>query len=191
MNVQQHERIAQIKKLSGYMNVALRWGGYFLWLAWLFFVLSIMSGGDAKFRVGDYPILASELNYWERALLSLVVTAFIFLLILIVQHIRELMRYFHQGEIFNKAAIAHARKALHYALIVWGSCLMLGIVSWLYTVLVTHPMLKLGGGKVALKVNFAINGDIFIGLMFFGLMYLLLWSLEIGRDLNEESELTI
>jgi hypothetical protein len=102
-----------------------------------------------------------------------------------------LIGHFHKGEVFNKAAIVHARKALFYALISWGGSLILEVAFWLYKVLFTQPILKLNGADVAFRLDFNIDGEIFIGIICFGLMYLLLWALEIGHDLNEESELTV
>ena len=191
MNLQQHERIEQIKKLSGYMHIALRWAWYFLWVAWPIAVLVILLGRDVYLNLGSTSFHASEGTYLQRVLAAGLVSVGFFFLIFLTRHFRELMGYFHKGEIFNKAAIAHARKALLYALISWCGSLILEIVFWLYKVLVTQPMLKLSGAGVELKFNYTINGEIFIGVICFGLMYLLLWALEIGHDLNEESELTV
>jgi hypothetical protein len=43
----------------------------------------------------------------------------------------------------------------------------------------------------SMRVNVNVDVSFIFALMFFGLMYVLLWALEIGSDLNEESELTI
>jgi len=52
-------------------------------------------------------------------------------------------------------------------------------VTWFYITTKSSP------------VDIPVNLDFIAALMFFGLMYVLLWALEIGCDLNEESELTI
>ena len=145
MNLQQHERIAQIKKLSGYMHAALRWAWYFLWLAWPIAVLAILLGKDVYLNLGSTSFHASEGSYVERVLAAGLVSIGFFFLIFLTKHFRELMRHFHKGEIFNKVAIAHARKALFYALISWGGSLILEVAFWLYKVLITQPMLKLSG----------------------------------------------
>lgn len=53
------------------------------------------------------------------------------------------------------------------------------IVNWFYSATKSSPIMV------------PVNLDFIGALMFFGLMYVLLWALEIGCDLNEESELTI
>ena len=116
MNLQQHERIEQIKKLSGYMHIALRWAWYFLWVAWPIAVLVILLGRDVYLNLGSTSFHASEGTYLQRVLAAGLVSVGFFFLIFLTRHFRELMGYFHKGEIFNKAAIAHARKAL---ILVW------------------------------------------------------------------------
>jgi hypothetical protein len=58
---------------------------------------------------------------------------------------------------------------------------------------VAGAALRLFAGSGLELFDFAseLFGTLFNGFLFFGLMYVLLWALEIGSDLNEESELTI
>lgn len=190
MNVQQHERIAHIKKLSGFMYIALRWMVYLLKLAWPLAVISALVGEKFTLTLAtNTPLSFDDASYAYRALAVILISIVLFFAIKIMSHFRDLMRHFHQGEIFNSEAIVHARKALFNALVLWGIGLAIQFGAWLCTL--TNTFLPNTGAKQGLKVNIGVDGDIFLGLIFFGLMYLLLWALEIGRDLNEESELTI
>jgi len=173
--------------------LALTWMLYFFWLALPVSILVVMltSQGGMKVTFGGYSFLVRELSYVQRGLLSLMSSALILTLILFVRHFRELMRHFQQGEIFNSVAIVHARKALSFALILWSLSVVLDVAGYLYRNIVRVPALKVDGSRVAFELAFTVNLEFLFGLVFFGLMYLLLWSLEIGRDLNEESELTI
>ncbi len=130
-----------------------------------------------------------DASYVHRALAVALISVVMFFGIKIMSHFRDLMQYFHQGEIFNSEAIVHARKALFNAFLIWGINLALQFGVWLCTL--ANVLLPNTGAKQGLKVTVGFDSGIFLGLIFFGLMYLLLWALEIGRDLNEESELTI
>jgi hypothetical protein len=187
MNLQQHERIAQIKKLSGYMHTALWCLVYLILLLWLIVAITILVSDKLTLTLGKTPISLEEMTYIHRFAALLIVSVVALLCIKIARHFRDLMHYFRRGEIFNRAAIAHARKAIFNALLLWGMTLTVELSHWLYALI--KIFLRDDGGVV--NVNFALDGSIFLGLIFFGLMYLLLWALEIGRDLNEESELTI
>lgn len=190
MNVQQHARIAHIKKLSGYMAITLRWMVYLLKAAWPLAVISALVGKKFTLSLATNTQLSfDDASYLHRALAVVLVSIVLFFAIKIMSHFRDLMQHFHQGEIFNAQAIVHARKALFNALVLWGIGLAIQFSIWLCTL--TNVFLPNAGAKQGLKVTVGFDGDIFLGLIFFGLMYLLLWALEIGRDLNEESELTI
>jgi len=190
MNLQQHERIAQIKKLSGYMAIALRWLVYLLKLAWPIMVVSALIGEKFTLTLATNTQLSfDDASYVHRALAVVLMSIVLFFGIKIMSHFRDLMQHFHKGEIFNSEAIVHARKALFNALVLWCIGLAIQFGVWLCTL--ANVFLPGTGAKQGLKVSIGFDGDIFLGLIFFGLMYLLLWALEIGRDLNEESELTI
>lgn len=182
MNVQQHERTTQIKKVSRYLCVALTWIGYLLWVFCPLLAIAILAGsGESRytFLLGGVAVENVDLSYLHRILIVLLMTVFFFFLIKLTNHFRELIRYFSKGEIFNKDAIGHARKSLLHGLVVFGFYLSTLIAGFVYTVANTST------------VNISLNIGVVSGFIFFGLMYVLLWALEIGADLNEESELTI
>lgn len=179
MNVQQHERIARIKQISGYLYVCLTWIRYALWVFWPLIAVIFFMGEKANFTIGVMQADDVELTLFLRLLLVTTTSIFLFLTLKLVHHFRSLIKHFTEGDIFNKTAIDHARKALLNGLVIYGLYMGSVILSWFY------------GATQTAQVSIDINANFIIALMFFGLMYVLLWALEIGCDLNEESELTI
>ncbi len=180
MNVQQHERIAQIKKISGYLCTALTWIGYLFWVFCPLVAIAIFLDTDGvTFLLGDVKVENVGLTYFHRILLVLLMAVYFFFLIKLTTHLRELIRYFSKGEIFNKDAIGHARKSLFHGLVLFGFYLSTLVAGFVYTAANTS------------EINISLNTGVVFGIIFFGLLYVLLWALEIGADLNEESELTI
>lgn len=179
MNVQQHERIARIKQISGYLYVCLTWARYLLWLMWPLLAVLFFLGNKVNFTIGAMQINEVELTLPLRLLLVAVASVFLLLALKLIHHFRALIKHFAEGDIFNKNAIDHARKALLNGLVIYGLHVGSALASWLYNAANTSP------------ISVVVNADFIVALMFFGLMYVLLWALEIGCDLNEESELTI
>lgn len=179
MDIQRHERIARIKQISGYLYVCLTWVRYALWVVWPLMVVVFLVGGKMQLTVGVVQMQDVELTLVQRLLMVALLSVFLWLALKITHHSRELIRHFSVGDIFNKQAIDHARKALHHGMVIYGVYLVSLLGSWFYSAMQTSP------------VHIVVNTDFIVALMFFGVMYVLLWALEIGCDLNEESELTI
>ncbi len=187
MNVTRHKRIERIKKLSGCLRFFLSLVGYGLLLSLL--------GALVFPLIGLLPILPGKeigLTYiplapMHRIGISAVILAFSLLPFYSVRYARDLMTYFSKGEIFNRSALLVARKAIYCGLgSVAGPLLLreicLHFMGGNFLGLPIYPFLPLIP---------KLTESLFSGLMFFGAMYVLLWALEIGADLNEESELTI
>ena len=179
MNVQQHERIARIKQISGYLFLCLTWMRYALWVVWPLIAVILFIGDKGNFTIGAMQIDDVELTLPLRLLIVTIASGFLFLSLKLIHHFRALIKHFAEGDIFNKTAIGHARKALLNGLVIYGLYVGSALASWLYVATQTP------------QVSVIINGNFVLALMFFGLMYVLVWALEIGCDLNEESELTI
>lgn len=180
MDIQQHARIARIKQFSRYLYVCLTWMRYFLLLIWPVLVIFVLVGTRGQFTFLDgISISAADVTVWQRIGAAVFLSVFLFLTLQLCFHFRELIRYFSKGDIFNKEAIYRARKALRYGLWLYGFYIGAALLEWAYTF----------ANSASVDVN--VNLDFILVLMFFGLMYILLWALEIGCDLNEESELTI
>lgn len=183
MNIQQHERITRIKKLSRYLYLALTGMQYFILALWPLMVIFTLAGSEGQVTLIDsVSVDGASLNYLQRSLIVLFLSVFFFLGYKVAYHFRQLISHFTDGDIFNKNAIEHARKALLNALVFYGFSLSSALVAWIYYA--TNQTAQQ-------PIPVAINGNIIFGLILFGLMYVLLWALEIGCDLNEESELTI
>lgn len=179
MDIQQHERIARIKQISGYLYVGLTWARYLFWVMCPLIVGVVLFGSNGTLILGDVQTAVTELSVAQRGLLLAVVAVVLFFLLNVIHHFRGLMRYFSAGDIFNEKAIDHARKALHYSLGFFLAHIAGSIAMSAY--------LYIG----AQDFQISLDGNYIFGLLVFGLMFVLLWALEIGRDLNEESELTI
>lgn len=181
MNIQHHERTAQIKKLSRYLCVTLTWLGYLLWLLWPLMLLPLFP--DVKISLAGEDKLAharSDLAYPMRVALVIGSGVCLFFTQQFVHHARDFMRHFSRGEIFNSSAIQAARKSLSKAMVLfWLNIVIQGMLQIYKAIGAPHP-------------TYSINPNTLIfGFLLFGLMYVLLWTLEIGHDLNEESELTV
>ena len=179
MDIQQHARIARIKQFSRYLYVCLTWIRYFLWIIWPVASIAILVFREGYFTFNDVSIRAEDVTMLQRIWVVVLISIVLVLCLQLTFHFRELILHFSKGNIFNKSAIHHAQKSLWYGLLLYGLHVVLAITHWIYTV-ATDP-----------SVNVKVDLSFVLTLMFFGLMYILLWALEIGCDLNEESELTI
>jgi hypothetical protein len=178
VNIRHHERIAQIKKLSRYLYLILTGIQYVLWVLCPLALFSLWAGTEGVIHL-DRPINVANLSILQRCLMTLIVSGVLLLLLNVIRHLRQLILYFANGDIFHKRAVDHARKALQTALIIYGFYVLSSLAMWTY-INITHQ-----------SFHMSFNGKFVFGLIIFCLMYILLWALEIGRDLNEESELTI
>lgn len=182
MNVQQHERIARIKQISGYLYVCLTWIRYPIWLVWPLLVGVALFGDKPNFTIVSTMIDPLVLSLGLRLLIAAIISAFGLLTLKLIHHFRALIKHFADGDIFNKNAIDHARKALLNGMLIYGLHMGTVLAEWIFgAVQAAHNT----------PISVTVNANFILVLMFFGLMYVLLWALEIGCDLNEESELTI
>jgi len=195
MQVQKHARIANIRRLSR----------YFLFLTVLVMIILAIgcislpiflikvSSGDltvteylvraATIDDGFFSLLKEGLSVELKVIAGLVWVFWCCVAGLVLVHINQLLTCFHDGEIFNKKAIFHAKRAFNLNLILVVSALAIDFLS----IILSYIYPSAGG-----------TGDIghFLGrvldqMTWIGFFLLLLWSLEIGVDLNEEAELTI
>ena len=179
MNIQQHARTIHIQKLSGYLLTPLTCLIYILGIAWPLLTAAILIGdSNVTFTLGYTKLKVADLSYPLRIFICLLLSIAFFFALKGFYQFRELMRYFKKGEIFNVAAVTHARKTLFNGLVVFSVGIAHEIAGWVYKITETST----------LSISIPL---IIYGCIFFGLMYVLVWALEIGHDLNEESDLTI
>lgn len=182
MDIQQHARTAQIKKLSRSLCTFLTWIGILIWFLWPLVLVPLFA--DVRLSPGARNVgpglQLGVLSLPVRIAMMVGIALFIYFVQQTVLHARMLMLHFSQGEIFNVEAVKSARSALSNALVVfWLNVACQIAVMFLQASHAAHPVYR-------------INPESLIyGFLFFGLMYVLLWALEIGRDLNEESVLTV
>lgn len=101
----------------------------------------------------------------------------LFLMLQLNRYFRELMRHFTLGDVFSQAAITNVKHTLKSGVFLVVMAIVQHLVAW--------------GCSHAPYFHVALLWDLAVAGLFFGLMYTLLWALEIGVDLNEESEKTI
>jgi hypothetical protein len=176
MNVQNHARTEQIKQLSGKLRRALGIAGFVLWLGWplLVVMLTLLFSGSDKVTLMAVP--TGSLSIPERLGVALFAAAALLLTQMAVRYTRLLMETFSQGRIFDLDAVRIARKAINCGLGLLAVKVTAEVATAVYTgrIQVPGPALTL-----------------FYGFLLFGLLHVMLWALEIGRDLQDESELTI
>jgi hypothetical protein len=179
MNIQQHERIIRIKKLSRYLYLTLSGIHYLLLVLWPAALLWILIGTQGSITLINETLTPENMSFLQSILVGVIISAFFFLMLKVTFHFRQLIQHFANGDIFNKKATVHARRALLYALVIYGMFACTSIVMWILMYIETQSF------------QLALRGNYIFAMIIFGLMYVLLWALEIGCDLNEESELTI
>lgn len=181
MNIQRHSRIEKIKKLSRYLYLFLT-GLFYVncafYLSAAVYVFFISNSGNFNF-FDNITFTSSDLNYWQKILRAIYFNIFPLLILKIIHHARHLVYHFSIGDIFNVDSIQQARKVLITGLLIYGYYLISLFSVWIYK--------SIQGSMF----NISINTDYILGLAGFGILTVLLWSLEIGADLNKESELTI
>ncbi|BBB69385.1 hypothetical protein UNDYM_5132 [Undibacterium sp. YM2] len=195
MQVQKHARISNIRKLSRYflflnvltmivvgigaialpIIVMLASSGDLTVMGYLSKAVVVENGFFSQLREG----LSTELK-----VVAVLASLFFFGMIeLVLIHINQLLTCFHEGEIFNKKAVFHAKRAFNINLV---------LVAIMFVVeLIAIALSYVYPGHEATGSFTYFLGKSFDQLIWLGACLLLLWSLEIGVDLNEEAELTI
>jgi hypothetical protein len=181
MNIQRHSRIEKIKKLSRYLYLFLTGLFYVNGAVFLGVAVFTFFGSSSNFtnNYDNTTFTLSDLKYWQKILLAIHFSIFPLLILKIIHHARHLVYHFSIGDIFNVDSIQQARKVLITGLLIYGYYLISLFSVWVY---------KLTQGAMP---NITVDGNYLLGFTGFGILTVLLWALEIGADLNKESELTI
>ncbi|MFZ6656335.1 hypothetical protein [Undibacterium sp. TJN19] len=195
MQVQKHARIANIRKLSRYflfLSVFAMAGVAIGGVAFPFILAMAPSGNlnliaylakAVTVNDGFYSLLQSGITTDLKIIASVTAIVFCVLIEFVLIHINKLLSCFYQGEIFNRNAVFHARRAFNLNLILVIGTLVVEIIA----IILSYIQPGAGSsGSIGLLL-----GSVFDQLTWIGFFLLLLWSLEIGVDLNEEVELTI
>ncbi|WP_423004982.1 hypothetical protein [Undibacterium sp. JH2W] len=147
--------------------------------------LTVMSYLAKAVTVNDgfYSLLQSGITTELKIIASITAISSCALLEFVLIHLNKLLTCFYEGEIFNKQAIFHARRAFNLNLILVGAKLAVDFLS-----LILNHLYPQAGTPADIGHYLANALD---QATWIGFFLLLLWSLEIGVDLNEEAELTI
>lgn len=178
MDIQTHSRTHQIKQLSRYLFIALTSIRYLLFLGLPgLVVVAFLPAGTLK--VGNASVPLESAGFLLKGVILSLYACGLIIMIKMNHHFRALMKQFIDGNIFGHEAIAQVRSALNSGIVFF----VLSCVHALFGCLYNHSI------GAPLDITFAT--EIVIAGVFFGLMHTLLWALEIGCDLNEESEMTV
>jgi hypothetical protein len=193
---QKQIRIERIKKISGYLRLLLTGCLYFypvLILSASLIATFPSSIPDMLLRnldvetqksIGERILTAANQDVSARVAFLLFFPPLCAPFWFVMRHLRDLMSLYSLGEIFNEVAIDHARRALGItkALVVLGLTVEGFVVIGAFF---THQEVLSMPGFSEFVFDF-IKASVLIGLL-----QVLFWTLEIGADLNQESELTI
>lgn len=200
MQLERHTRIARIKKVSVYLGKILTFSFFFMFLADfgvpLFFVfiptgpvglselMTTLGGSSAnEMAAAAFSLIAQGLSISFKLGFCVYMVLSLFLFQLAIFHLRNLMAFYSSGEIFNKAAIIQAKKALFASV---GLIVFHKFVEWFFFVFFLFHTKN--GNTEGLE---PLIEDSLGKLVFIGFLFISVWALEIGSDLNQESELTI
>lgn len=178
MDIQKHARTQQIKRLSTYLYSLLTAIRYMLFLGWPALVY-VAFASKGTIQIGSSSLPLDTLNSLAKILIVTLFSAGLVLMLKLNHYFRELMRHFSLGDIFSISAIAQVKGALKMGILFFILSVIQELFSRFYILSNTS------------EFNISLGAYIIIATIFFGLMYTLLWALEIGCDLNEESNLTI
>ena len=197
MKTTSNSRIAAIGKVSSYLN----WFTVFFIFIIPIFGLSALGVTWFKLPAGDLTIFKLILNsinmsngYWDtlkaqgvtaeaRVFLMLATLTLVAGLEFLLVQLNQLLTCFSNGEIFNQKALRHARSAFNIAFFGSVFCYVTQFVILVLSVAFWHD----GKADYFVRIFCDMLGD----TVWVGISLLIIWSLEIGTELNEEAELTI
>ncbi|MDO3387190.1 hypothetical protein QWI17_15210 [Gilvimarinus sp. SDUM040013] len=179
VDIQFHSRTTQIQLLSRHLYRALSAVRFVLHSFWLLIAYFAVTPGEATLYLGDTPVKIAEGEFLAKGLILGLYAIGLFLMLKITHHFRNLMYYFEAGNIFERPAIDSVHQALKAGIAFATMSFIQAIIGSVYTF------------RAHALVDISFTTQILVAIIYFGLMYTLLWTLEIGHDLKDESEMTI
>ncbi|CAN5683890.1 hypothetical protein BH11PSE12_BH11PSE12_15980 [soil metagenome] len=192
---ERNARIAAFQKISGYLLCLYKPIVIFFYFILSAVVVSTIFAKNGEISLTQFLIKLSAngdvfdmyFNTGVSLLTKLVFTTamviFMVICIIILYHFKKLIACFNDGNIFSRSAVHHARKAYKMNLLA-GFC---GYGAELAVVIVGFTYADSGNGHRLWELCTNVLGF----AVEIGFLSLILWALEMGTDLNEESELTI
>lgn len=178
MDIQTHSRTQQIKRLSRYLHLALNAVRYVLYLGWAG-IAFIAFYAEGYLPMGNTQVLVEQSDYMLKGLILPIYAVALVIILRINFEFRGLMKQYMKGNIFSGEAIGYVKNALK------------GVIAYVLVYLLQAIIGLVYNSSIGAAVEFSLIKEVVLPLIFIGLMFTLLWALEIGRDLNEESEGTI
>lgn len=178
MDIQTHSRTQQIKKLSRHLHTALNGIRFILYLGWPG-IIFIAIFAEGQLYMGDTQVFVAKNDYLLKGLILPLYAIALVIMLRINREFRGLLQQFMKGHIFSAEAIGNVKGALGAGIAYTGVYVLQALIGIVYNSSINAP------------IEFSFVKEIVFPLIFFGLMLTLIWALEIGRDLNEESEGTI
>lgn len=193
MNIQDHPRFHNIHKVSG----------YFLFLTGFLIVLTPLFGLGMCVKVlftssGEVGIVwflshcflqPDFLSLFEGVTWSLKIFALAAIVLttvmveIILFHLNKLLASFQVGDVFNVETLKNAKFAFKANVFISVFYLGLEFVGWFLNCITTQGM---PGEAFAHLIDSVVDNAVWLGITL-----LIIWTLEIGVALHEESELTI
>jgi hypothetical protein len=195
MSTKKNTRIQTFQKISGYLLWFTKPTLAILTIFLIFYPFKIFNKPSGSVSIDQFillmlnenegfsELLKSGTTFETKILLTLAMTFTCALLVYIFYYLQNLLKCFHEGEIFNKRALNFARKA-YFANLIYG---LLAIGS-IFVSCVYFTLIGMEGNYGRYFIWIYDSLGILIEIGFFTLI---LWALEIGTDLKEEAELTI
>ncbi len=178
MDLQSHSCTHRIRRLSYYLHMVLNGIRFLLYLGWPG-IIYVGFFAQGHLPMGNNSVFLAHDDYILKAVILTTYVVALITMLGINRAFRQLMRQYMRSEIFSNEAVSHVKATVKgvvaYIFIYWLQALI-GIVI---------------NSSKGIPTEFSALNEVVVPMTFVGVMFTLLWALEIGRDLYEESEGTI
>jgi len=178
VDIRNNARTQQIQNLSGHLYHALSFLRYILYMGWVG-IATLVFIPEGNYWVGDANIQVASGNFFLKGLILMLYAFGLLVMLKLNEAFRNLMKQYMKGNIFTEQAIFYVRSALKAGIAVVVISLLHQITGAVYSYFYNS------------EIDISFAPQIVAAVIYFALMYILLWALEIGGDLNDESINTI
>lgn len=193
MKIQDHPRFQNIRKVSGYFLFLTGFSIVLIPLIGLGMCVKVLftSSGDMGivwflsrcFFQADFISFETGITWPLKIFVLFAIVLTTVFAEIILFHLNKLLASFQAGDVFNVETLKNAKAAFKANVLI--SVLYLGfeLIGWFLNCITTHGM----PGEAFSH----LLGSFFDIAVWLGITLLIIWTLEIGVALHEESELTI
>lgn len=178
MDILTHTNTHQIKRLSKHLYIVLCALRYILSLGWIGIAIVVFIP-VGEYWLGNVNIQIESDNLFLKGVIIVLYSLGLFVALTLNNAFRDLMKQYMNGNIFSDQTINCVNRALKAGMALVALSLTHNIAGAIYTYFY-HS-----------EIDISFTPQIIVALIYFSLMYILLWALEIGNDLNDESIKTI